>query len=282
MHFLFPNIVFLIIFIHGQSISLCADDQKYHHCGRLIECGTIRDIGYPFWGLVYARPDYCGHPKFQLNCINQVLYITISSQEYRVLDIDAVKHAIKLVRKDYWNNICPQTDLRNTTLDNMFSFFNYTSDTEYFSLLYDCKVKIGKLNFFNCSISGRETVNYFLPERVTHNNLQAANAVHSSLAGNCKESVVVRVFQSEAVVLQNDTSSLKNKLIKTVSSGFGLKWDANNSLCHACERTKGRCGYNPASAQFVCYQNQGLLFFSFILFYFFLKKNNLMKNFMIV
>ncbi|XP_015888148.3 LEAF RUST 10 DISEASE-RESISTANCE LOCUS RECEPTOR-LIKE PROTEIN KINASE-like 2.4 [Ziziphus jujuba] len=256
MHFLFPNIVFLIIFVHGPSISVCADNEKYHNCGKLIECGNIRDIGYPFWGLGNTRPDYCGPPNFQLSCINHVLHITISSQDYRVLDIDVVKHELRLVRKDYWNNVCPHTELHNTTLDDMFSFFNYTLDTEYMTLLYDCKVKIGMLNYFNCSTSGRDTVNYFLTELITQNNLRKATAVHTSFYGNCKESVVVRVFQSEAMVLQNDTSSLKDKVIKAVSSGFGLKWDANNTLCDACEGTNGRCGYNPVSGEFVCYQNQ--------------------------
>nr|XP_048328559.1 LEAF RUST 10 DISEASE-RESISTANCE LOCUS RECEPTOR-LIKE PROTEIN KINASE-like 2.7 [Ziziphus jujuba var. spinosa] len=228
MHFLSLNIIFLIIFIHGQSIPFCAADQKYHNCGRLIQCGTIRDIGYPFWGSEKTRPDYCGHPKFQLNCINQVLHIKISSQDYRVLDIDVVKHKLKLVRADYWNNVCPQTELHNATLDDdMFSFFNYTLDTENMKLFYDCKdiisvVDNNTLSFFECSVSGRETVNYFLTDSISHKNLQNATAVVKGIKGNCKDSVVVRVFQSEATILQNDTSSLKGKLIKAVSSGFGL------------------------------------------------------------
>ncbi|KAK4772834.1 hypothetical protein SAY87_027853 [Trapa incisa] len=65
--------------------SLGSDAAQYTYCSSTIQCGTLKNISYPFCGV--NRADYCGRSsEFHLISVdNTSLQITISDLTYRVL-----------------------------------------------------------------------------------------------------------------------------------------------------------------------------------------------------
>ncbi|GAA0167529.1 transmembrane signal receptor [Lithospermum erythrorhizon] len=46
--------------------------------------------------------------------------------------------------------------------------------------------------------------------------------------------------------------STESTLRSALTSGFGLQWFANNSLCNECTKSSGRCGYDCSKNSFAC------------------------------
>ena len=169
------------------------------------------------------------------------------SESYRVLEVNDSDHRLKLVRTDYWNNICP-TVLRNITMD--CTFFNYGSDSQNLTLYYDCPSfpqSDSVSPWFNCSVNGTQMINYFVTESMLE------NSESGEVLGACKSRVVVPILESEAEVLE--TNSTVENLKSVLDNGFGAEWDANNSLCDECQNSGGHCGYS--SSEFACYCRDG-------------------------
>ncbi|XP_058737570.1 LEAF RUST 10 DISEASE-RESISTANCE LOCUS RECEPTOR-LIKE PROTEIN KINASE-like 1.4 [Vicia villosa] len=215
------------------------------------DCANLKNLTYPFWRS--SRPQYCGHPNFELQCKEEFATITIMSQNYRILEaVDSV-HRLKIVRTDYWNNVCP-TIPKNTTLGQ--TFFDYSSDPHNVTLYYDCSYTpfplLDSLSpQFNCSINGTQMVNYFLLE----SNLVNDEGSVSESIGTCKSRVIVPILESEAERMVTD-SSMEN-LKRAIDNGFEVEWNANNSLCHECQSSSGHCGYDPNSKDFTCFCKDG-------------------------
>ncbi|KAK7374871.1 hypothetical protein VNO80_08314 [Phaseolus coccineus] len=239
---------FLVITITLSQIpTSCADDVHYLKCSSPFHCANLKNLSYPFWG--YGRPTYCGHPAFNLQCTGEVATLSFMSESYRVLEVNDSDHRLKLVRTDYWNNICP-TVLRNITMDS--TFFNYGSDSQNLTLYYDCPSfpqSDSVSPWFNCSVNGTQMINYFVTESMLE------NSESGEVLGACKSRVVVPILESEAKVLE--TNSTVENLKAVLDNGFGAEWDANNSLCDECQNSGGHCGYNPSSSEFACYCRDG-------------------------
>ncbi|XP_060672883.1 G-type lectin S-receptor-like serine/threonine-protein kinase SD2-5 isoform X2 [Ziziphus jujuba] len=243
----FLLIVTLVLLIHGPSSSFA---DNYADCGKPFNCGSnIQNISYPFWGS--DRPEQCGHPKFELRCADGVTEISINTEAYRVLEINQDTRTLLAVRADYFGDVC-KTELRNATLLDT-TVFNYTSDTQPLTLFYICdSVATSILPHFNCSESGgSNTVNFCSVENLS----ETPGNIPSGL-GTCEGSVVLNISQTQATTLRNPATASTETLIKAVDAGFGLVWNANDSLCDGCESNGNRCGYNRGSEEFVCYQNQ--------------------------
>ncbi|KAF3444292.1 hypothetical protein FNV43_RR13982 [Rhamnella rubrinervis] len=245
--------VTVLIFIHEPSSSSA---DEYSDCAADFECGNIR-VGYPFWGS--DRPEHCGHPKLELNCTTgDVTVITISSDTYRVLDVNENDHTLTAVRTDYWDNVCPQTetDLRNITLDT--SIVNYTTQGyQSLTLFYTCtsQLALPSSNQFNCSSgSGSEsTTNYFLAGELTLPR-NAPYALLLTRSGTCQASVVLRISETQVETLESQAS--EENLKTAINDGFELEWDANNTLCDECQSDSSRrCGYSLTSGGFACFSN---------------------------
>ncbi|KOM28523.1 hypothetical protein LR48_Vigan549s007800 [Vigna angularis] len=207
------------------------------------QCANLKNLSYPFWGL--GRTPYCGHPAFNLQCTGEVATLTLMSESYRVLEVNDSDHRFKLVRTDYWNNICP-TILRNITVDG--TFFDYGSDTQNLTFYYDCPSfpqSDSVFPWFNCSVNGTQMINYFVTESMLE------NSESGEIMGACKSRVVVPILESEAKLLE--TNSTVENLKAVLDNGFGAEWDANNSLCDKCQHSGGYCGHNPSSGEFMCY-----------------------------
>jgi hypothetical protein len=267
----FPTItLFLVItilsFIHFP-LSSYADNEKYLNCSAPFDCAGMKGLNYPFWGS--NRPNYCGHPAFELNCSDDAPHIKITNINYRILDVNKVSQTLIVAREDYWNTVCPvaidnitttniiyrefgQTTTVYTTIN--FTFFDYDSATTNLTLYYNCPDSFPyqpNTTRFNCSSSsgsyGYDLVfgndNYCL-------NSNIANLVGNSLEGMCSFNVIVPVLQSAAQTGSNLTEAA---LVKTIDGGFMLRWDANNSLCDGCQATGGQCGYNTSTSEFTCF-----------------------------
>lgn len=257
----FLSFLITTIILNQISTSSCADDSvHYLECSSSFDCANLKNLKYPFWGS--SRPQYCGHPAFELECTGEVPMITIMSESYRVLEVSdsnsSTNHRLKVVRNDYWNNTCPMK-LQNTTIG--CTFFDYGSDSRNMTLYYDCPSPSFPLpdsfspQFFNCSINGTQMVNYFVVERSVLENAETSSVSLSEIMGTCKSRVMVPVLESEAKMIE--TNSTVENLKVALDSGFGVEWNANNSLCDECQNSGGHCGYNPGSSDFTCYCRDG-------------------------
>ncbi|PSS33587.1 Leaf rust 10 disease-resistance locus receptor-like protein kinase [Actinidia chinensis var. chinensis] len=240
--------VFMIInFIHFP-ILLGADNEQYTNCSRSYPCANIPDIPYPFWG--GDKPEYCGNPNFKLNCQGEAPNITINSRPYRVLSINNATFTLNVARDEFWNNNCP-TELHNATLDA--THFQYAPSTEDLMLYYGCRVIVAGSpipNQFNCSENQIiDTFGIYVTANLASNNtLNALNV-------NCSDGVSVRVNQTAAAALADNSSG---NITQVLNSGFGLVWEANNTDCQSCVGSGGRCGTNSTGAgSFVCYCPDG-------------------------
>ncbi|KAL3032441.1 hypothetical protein AAZX31_02G084300 [Glycine max] len=232
MQLLLQGILFsflVITIILNQIPTSCADDDvQYLKCGSPFHCANLKNLSYPFWG--FSRPLYCGHPAFKLQCTDE-----------RVLEVNDSYHGPKLVRTDYWNNTCP-TSLRNIAIG--CTFFDYGSDSQNLTLYYDCSSSPfpqpdSFSSQFNCSVNETQMINYFVTESMLE------NAGSSEILGTYKSRV------SEAEVLE--TNSTVENLKAALENGFGVEWEANNSLCGECQNSGGHCGYDPISSEFACH-----------------------------
>ena len=91
--------------------------------------------------------------------------------------------------------------------------------------------------------------NYFVDESMLANAETSVSL--SEILGACKSRVVVPILESEAEVLE--TNSTVENLKAALENGFGVEWEANNSLCDECQNSGGHCGYDPISSEFACH-----------------------------
>ncbi|XP_062150640.1 LEAF RUST 10 DISEASE-RESISTANCE LOCUS RECEPTOR-LIKE PROTEIN KINASE-like 1.4 isoform X5 [Alnus glutinosa] len=243
---LFPTItlslVITTLFLIHFSSSSYADNEEYLNCSAPFDCAGIQNLSYPFWGS--NRPNYCGHPSFELNCSTDAPMIKITNLNYKILDVNNVSRTLMVAREDYWNTVCPATII-NTTIN--FTVFTYNSATTNLTLYYDCPTSYSSYQpadttKFDCSINGSDATNYY-------SNSTVANEI-ATLSGTCKYNVKVPVLQSAAEAESNLTEAA---LIQAINGGFMLGWDANNSLCDRCLGTGGQCGYNTGTSEFTCF-----------------------------
>ncbi|CAJ1951973.1 unnamed protein product [Sphenostylis stenocarpa] len=229
------NTLFFLSLFFPTSIS--SDAEGYTAC-EPFSCGKFNNIRYPFWSK--DQQDYCGHPKFMLDCQQDNVTIDIMSQTFQVIDMDQISKVLKIARLDLWTNPCTN-DYVNVKLDSNF-FSNTSNDVEY-TLLYDC----GPLGYMSSSVNMEEQYNLIAP---IGGGLQAGFFVLSTEVVNfnslsCKNGITVYVLK-EAV--KND-SVVDNVL----GRGFEVGWSgANEDQCNGCSKSGGRCGHKASMDAFMC------------------------------
>ncbi|KAL0378055.1 UNVERIFIED_CONTAM: hypothetical protein Sradi_3111000 [Sesamum radiatum] len=205
----------------------------YQTCSQPFQCGSLREISYPFWG--GNRPISCGYPDFLINCQSNVPFLNISSTSYRVLDIDNPTRTLRVSREDLWETICP-TLLFNTTLN--FSLFDFSSaaNDQNITLYYGCDTR-GLFrgtptisNQFNCSVNQSNSWGVYVAAE--------ASGLQNSVL--CSSNIYVPVNRTAARGLANATGS-PDVLRDALRSGFTIQWSENNDNCNGCARSGG-CG----------------------------------------
>ncbi|KAK9933555.1 hypothetical protein M0R45_020748 [Rubus argutus] len=234
-----------LIFQVPPSFAADDDDQQYLQCSQTFQCANLQHIGYPsnnpFWGP--SRPRYCGFPGFNLSCSSDNAMISFNDQYYRVLSINQSETTLKVARADYGDDLCV-LKLSNTTIHS--SHLEYASDVQELVLLYTCNlnnVPIIPRYDINCSISAstEDLINYIVTKQ--------------GITYGCGITVTLNVSQSAAANLAPNSSM--ESVAAALNDGFGLVWDANNSLCEQCRSSGGQCGYNYKSTHFSCYCKDG-------------------------
>ncbi|GKV16771.1 hypothetical protein SLEP1_g27362 [Rubroshorea leprosula] len=252
--FIIIIISFVLIYAPKFASSV---DEHYLNCNGTFACGSIENIGYPFWGS--DRPKYCGFPGFQLNCSDSTPEITIMSATYHVLGINNESRLLTLAGTDYLVNVCP-TLLINTTLNPRI--FEFTPDTQYIDLYYHCPPpptptpNQGTEFFsnFTCNVSTTTLSGYFLTGNLSELADLASNATAiSGFLGSCGERVVLAANQSEIQSVETSQSLSWEHLVEALVKGFGLQWKAHNSLCDRCRGSGGQCGHDSVLEKFSCY-----------------------------
>ncbi|GKV16747.1 hypothetical protein SLEP1_g27343 [Rubroshorea leprosula] len=239
-------IIITFVLIHAPKFASSVD-ERYVNCSGTFACGNIENIGYPFWGS--DRPDYCGFPEFQLNCGDSIPEITIMSAKYHVLGINNESRLLTLARADYLDNPCP-TSLINTTLNR--DLFEFTPDTQEINLYYRCpqitNQEIGSIINFTCNVNATTFSSVYL-----YSNLSEITGVGLIAASTCGDRVVLAANRSEIQSVEASPNPSGKNLVEALEKGFGLQWNANNSLCDRCRGSGGQCGYNTDTDTFSCY-----------------------------
>ncbi|KAL6286676.1 hypothetical protein ACE6H2_011066 [Prunus campanulata] len=231
---LFPLLLITSFLSINVELSLSQYEQ-HTNCSEDINCGGIR-LSYPFWGV--NRANYCGPPGFEVECLEKVPMINISSINYRILKTDSSAPSVTVARQDYWGTICPPTYV-NTNVN--FSLFDYTSGLTNLTFYYGCaSIDIPGLN----STSQRCNTNN---DNVTYaTRSPQSDPVASSF---CKEEVNVPVFRTAAVTLEANPTTLQD----AVDGGFELGLQIDNVQCNICVESGGNCGVNTTTGGFSCF-----------------------------
>ncbi|XP_020958535.1 LEAF RUST 10 DISEASE-RESISTANCE LOCUS RECEPTOR-LIKE PROTEIN KINASE-like 1.2 isoform X3 [Arachis ipaensis] len=230
---------FVKAFVFFSSLLLptysAGDVKAYTDCAPFT-CGTFKNISYPFWNS--NQPDYCGHPRFKLDCQQDQVTINIKSQKFDVIDIDQNSQSLKIARFDLYNDPCSR-DNTNVSLDN--DFFKFTSNDGNITLVYDCDppsywsdISFKYFGMFNCSIYGGDPSAAYL---VLMENLGVIFDM------GCKFIIVP--------ALAKDILSFNNYAL---NNGFEVGWSGvNETLCDSCKQSGGRCGHNASLNEFICF-----------------------------
>ncbi|XP_029128092.1 LEAF RUST 10 DISEASE-RESISTANCE LOCUS RECEPTOR-LIKE PROTEIN KINASE-like 2.4 [Cajanus cajan] len=220
------HLIILLILIQIPPYSSSNDDYK--DCTNPISCGSITNIGFPFWG--ENRPRECGHPLMQLTCVKATSYITINDVRYQVLDANPDKHTLRITRVDYLRDLCPILHV-NTNLDT--HLFVYDSNYNNLTLSYGCAPSMNRLP---CNEGSSE---YVYP--------QLGSLLPRPF---CTASVVVPVSQS--LVDINDFNQVDNAIME----GFVVRWIVGIEECDRCKTSGGVCGFDWYANQ-TCYCRDG-------------------------
>ena len=229
------NTLFFFTLFFPKYVS--SDVEGYSAC-EPFSCGEI-DIRYPFWSSDHQQ-SYCGHPKFKLDCQQDNVTIDMMSQRFHVIDIDQTSKVLKMARLDLWDDPCTD-EYSNVKLDS--DFFNYNSNDDDYTLLYDC----GPPVTYTSSVNIKGTISFSCP---IDGGFRDAFFVSSTDVGNlkdlgCKHSINVSVLR-EAV---KDALQVENVLEK----GFEVGWiGVDEGQCDGCIKSGGRCGHNVSKDAFTC------------------------------
>ncbi|MED6212526.1 hypothetical protein PIB30_084262 [Stylosanthes scabra] len=216
-----------------------SDVDSYTACAPFT-CGNFSNISYPFWN--GNQPDYCGHPRFKLDCQQDQVTINIKSQKFDVIDIDQNGKSLKIARFDLYSDPCSR-DNTNVSLDN--DFFKFTSNDDNITLVYDCNSPYFPdpyLWMFNCSIYGGDPIPEYL---VLMENLDAIFDL------GCKF-IIVPVQAKE--LQSSNNGPLDGKYV--IDKGFEVGWSGvYENQCDSCKQSGGRCGHNASLNEFICFCN---------------------------
>ncbi|KAJ4973822.1 hypothetical protein NE237_006996 [Protea cynaroides] len=247
-HLVFLFIIAIFIFF---PFSISAYDYIYSNCTpSVFNCGNIQNIKYPF--TENGRESNCGYPGFELECSEKEATIVLASEQYRVLNIDAVNRTMTIVQMDMSEDtICTSgADIVNTTVNHII--FNYAPGYINLTLFFGCsynsstmikgypeQVSVGEV-----TCSGNENG---VPFSVGYNKSQAEDL---GKRGGCSRIVIVPVLETSVHDILNNPSTLGKVLVE----GFMLQWVAVvDEDCSYCNNSGGICGYNTTLGHSTCF-----------------------------
>ncbi|CAN8238526.1 unnamed protein product [Cochlearia groenlandica] len=220
--------------------------ERYELCSKPFICGNQAGLVYPFW--IQGRED-CGHPDFKLNCSIGLAEVTVSRIKFNILE--ANHRTLRFARSDYINNLCPTNPIDAPFYRGILQF---APDIEVVTVYYQCldlSNLIGSreafiyITSFPCKNDSETAKNYIVIRNNSYSSPGGSNGT-DYLNENCKSSVNIPASGS-----MWKTSNNQSKIFE---HGFELEL---NQDCSLCIESKGACGYNQTSREFVCYCNDG-------------------------
>ncbi|XP_074308313.1 LEAF RUST 10 DISEASE-RESISTANCE LOCUS RECEPTOR-LIKE PROTEIN KINASE-like 2.4 [Silene latifolia] len=235
-------IITIILTLTTIPATLCRRSDEFNACSKTFTCGNMTGLSYPFYGL--NRPQYCGHPGFELlNCDQntQKIQIMILSQKFYVFDINSTASTMRVARQDFFDGSgCPLV-LANITID--FSIFQYTDLDANMTLIYDkCALKCPN---FSCPWGGTKSVPY-LPICFLTDKLMVKFNMSNVI---CPKKLMLPVHKTDVLAMDEAGRYLPT----SAWNGFQLKWNANDGLCQECVGSGGQCGHDSKSNKFFCF-----------------------------
>ncbi|CAH2079712.1 unnamed protein product, partial [Thlaspi arvense] len=219
-------------------------DKHHKHCARRFSCGNQIALSYPFWT---PEREECGHPEFMVNCTGDFAEYSISSVKFQILDYHYESGIIKLDRKDYHNNLCPQYPENAAINQDVLPF---PHDTMLSILYYNCADPVVKvppsfhIRRLHCEDDDIGGHSYF----VLSASRSWDRAILEESSASCERNVSIPVSRS-ALRIEDGNPTLE-AIKKALDDGFGLTL---NSDCFGCLGSGGFCGHNVSSRAFVCY-----------------------------
>ncbi|KAK9683177.1 hypothetical protein RND81_10G121200 [Saponaria officinalis] len=236
--FIYTKIVIVIILTFANiPTSFARHSEEFNICSKTFSCGNITGLSYPFYSR--DRPQYCGHPGFELlNCdqYTRKIQIMIMSQTYYVFNINQTSSTMNVARQDFLDGFGCPLKLVNITID--FSIFEYTSLDANISLVYDCA---SNCSSFSCPTDGGLLpICFMTPKMMLKLNMSQ---------GMCGNRLFLPVHLTDFTAMDEAGKYLPSG----AWNGFELKWRANDDLCRECVRSGGQCGHDSKSNKFFCF-----------------------------
>ncbi|KAM3703181.1 hypothetical protein ACJW30_04G077100 [Castanea mollissima] len=248
IHLALSSLITLSFFLAILPPSYCTDDIRFVYCSHPYECGRIKNVSYPFWGV--NRPEYCGRQGFKLECYDEEYpIIKFEKLEFLILDISESQNIMTIARWDLWDRSCPRTNL--STILN-YSIFDYTSAFRNITLFYDCPsqvyTSIPVQYRFTCSLEGSDVNNnsYFVNESLAK--------IHFPFLEQCREKIRVPILRNAII---DESAGVVPALHEALHRGFDVDYyPLHDTACNGCMESGGNCGSNETH-QFVCFCRDG-------------------------
>ncbi|XP_024024781.1 LEAF RUST 10 DISEASE-RESISTANCE LOCUS RECEPTOR-LIKE PROTEIN KINASE-like 1.2 isoform X3 [Morus notabilis] len=231
--------------------SRCKENENFSACTQPYECGDIKNLYFPFWG--DGRPEICGHPGFNLSCMNnEYPVIHIQRLDYRLLNVSREINTMTLARLDLWDNPCSPDTSKNTTLDDIVAV-NYPPTVVNLTLIYNCtkpEESLGQYfpNNFSCP-KDDDRISYYVRNESQLQDLETEGLIRDRRGGV----IQVPVFR---IALDEIERSAADGVHSVLIKGFDVNY-MEFPLCRECEWSSGRCGSNNSNGMVTCYCSGG-------------------------
>ena len=202
----------------------CCQDGEFEVCKRDKYCGN-QTIRFPFY--TQDIPQYCGFPGYELTCINNVLLLNLSGDQYRITQVFYANNSFHLSNVlSSRSGFCSLSSIHNFSLpsDHRYELHG----TSNLILLSNCPSEFGEVfpkNKVGCDL-GRNGSDWVLAIKAKDSN---SNYTYEA----CNVAV--------APVHTYDEADDSTDYLKLIRNGFDLKWTVTG--CRECEDSGGYCGY---------------------------------------
>lgn len=212
-------------------------------------CGSLPEIGYPFWSEDILRPAFCGSDGFHLMCPprdEEQPSIEIDSLTFNVARVNLSAYVMTLVRKDLAQDPCHPVSKNTSLSTKLFNLVISEANLKNVTLFYHCPQDISIGSNFTCAQPLPNTDPYLNPLVFYSEDGDHLMRRFPGL-NNCKLIIKVPVSKETPLKPQGDIDDLKTAL----REGFSVQYNVAES-CQSCMVSEGACGSNETSHQFAC------------------------------
>ncbi|XP_020572349.1 LEAF RUST 10 DISEASE-RESISTANCE LOCUS RECEPTOR-LIKE PROTEIN KINASE-like 1.2 [Phalaenopsis equestris] len=226
----FPNLFLLFSVLVFSSLLPTSESTDHYYLQNCQpkSCGNLINVSFPFW-FRSLQPDYCGYPAFELRCENDTTKLSIPEEDYHVLDISYDKRTITVSMARFASSDTCLLPYYNLSFS--LTPFTISSLNRELVFVYNCSARKDGFVAITC-----------------HNNRS-----YAYLGGTYRieesEGSFGSCYTVVMPVLTSPDPDVK-KYPQLLANGFLLNWTSPD--CSECSRSKGQCGYNNETRNFMC------------------------------